>query len=212
MLKCKNINYSVDETKILDGVNFDLKAGEKLIITGASGTGKSTLLNILSGLLKPTSGEVVYDDLDLYNKSQAEIDQFRAQNIGIIFQQFHLIKPFTVMQNLLLAFSFSGAEQNEKRISATLNDLGLAGRENQKAETLSIGQAQRLAVARAVVCKPKWIICDEPTSALDDAICEAMLKLLDEQSKDDSLIIATHDLRVKEYFKKAKQLNLEAVK
>lgn len=211
MLKCKNINYSVDEIKILEGVSFDLKAGEKLIITGASGTGKSTLLHILSGLLEPTGGSITYGNLDLYKKSQAEIDKFRAQNIGVIFQQFHLIKPFTVMQNLLLAFSFSGVEQNQKRISEALNNLGLAGRENQKAETLSIGQSQRLAVARAIICEPKWIFCDEPTSALDDTNCDAMLKLLDEQSKDASLIIATHDARVKKYFKKAKQLNLEAV-
>ena len=210
MLKCEKINYTIKDFKILENISFDLKAGEKLIITGASGTGKSTLLHILSGLLTPTSGSVVYDDANLYQKPQTEIDHFRAQNIGIIFQQFHLVKPFTVMQNLLLAFSFSGVKQNKNKISATLNELGLSGRENQKTETLSLGQAQRLAVARAVVCEPNWIFCDEPTSALDDVNCLAMLKLLDSQSKNASLIIATHDARVKEYFKKAKQLNLEA--
>lgn len=202
MLEVENISYKVDGRLILPPLSFSLNAGEKMLVLGPSGSGKTTLLAILAGLLRPTGGEVRYDDQSLYEQSTAEMDRFRGENMGIIFQSHHLVKPLTVLQNLRLGLSFGGKTAKKTRIEQTLQRLNLSQKAGQKASTLSMGEAQRLAVARAVIGQPKWILCDEPTSALDDANAEATLHLLEEEARDcgASLIVVTHDNRVKSHF------------
>lgn len=202
MLEVKNISYKIKDRHILPPLSFTLNAGEKMLVLGPSGSGKTTLLATLAGLLRPDTGEVSYDNQSLYDQSTAKMDRFRGQKLGIIFQRHHLIKPLTVLQNLQLGLSFGGKEVDEQRIKQTLQRLNLSQKAGQKASTLSMGEAQRLAVARAVIGKPQWILCDEPTSALDDANAEATLHLLQEEARDceASLIVVTHDNRVKSHF------------
>ena len=201
-LKIENISASYDSSTLFTIPSWQVKTGETAIILGPSGCGKSTLLAILAGLQEPNHGTVTYDNVDLYGLSEAERDHFRGKQMGILFQNFHLVKPFTVRQNLLLALRFSGRMIDETHINELLSALNLQTKANQKAGQLSVGEAQRLAVARAVIGKPKWIFCDEPTSSLDDKHTDLMLSLLKEQAAEcqASLVIVTHDKRVRDMF------------
>ena len=202
MLSCEHISYSVQGKRILDDINFTLQSEQHLLILGPSGCGKTTLLSILAGLQKPQSGIVRYREQDIYALNNAAIDRFRGQHLGILFQTFHLVKVLTVRQNLLLAQSLPGKPVDEVRIYDVLNRLGLAEKSHEHAGQLSVGEAQRLAVARAIIGEPAWILCDEPTSALDDHNAQAMLRLLMEEANrcKASLVVVTHDSRVKSYF------------
>ena len=212
MLEIENISFSIKEKNILKPLSFSLESASNMLILGASGSGKTTLLAIIAGLLKPKTGEVRYDHQSLYNKTASQLDHFRGENLGIIFQNHHLIKPLTVMQNLHLGINFTDTKLDEAKAEATLKRLNLESKAQQKASTLSTGEAQRLAVARAVLGKPKWILCDEPTSALDDKNSQAVLELLEEEAQacKASLIIVTHDKRVKSYFSAQQLLELGA--
>ncbi len=212
MLEVDSISYTIAGKAILGSVSFSLKEGETALILGASGTGKTTMLAIIAGLLKPSSGEVHYAKQSLHELSDVELDKFRGQNLGIIFQNHHLIKPLTVLQNLKLGLSFNDKKVEEKKILETLERLNLSSKAHQKAATLSMGEAQRLAVARAIIGQPKWVLCDEPTSALDDANAKVTLDLLQSEAKacDAGLIIVTHDIRVESHFSAKKIIELEA--
>ena len=210
MLTCSNISYKIKDKTIIDNISFDLKSGEHLLILGPSGSGKTTLLCLLAALQEPTSGSVKYDGKDIYKLESEARDQFRGHNLGIIFQNFHLIKSLNVCQNIALASQMLGKKIDEKQINHYLKELGLEDKASQKVSTLSIGQAQRLAVIRSFINKPKCILCDEPTSALDDENTDILLKLLKLEAKKNksSLIIVTHDKRVKSYFEKNNILEL----
>ncbi len=202
-LEVQKLHFAIGGKTILQEFNLSLKSGQACLILGPSGSGKTTLLSILSGLQRPEQGTVCYDDTNLYDLSESQRDQFRGQHIGILFQTFHLIKPLTVRQNLLLAYSMPGKTPDTAHMETVLQRLGLKEKASQKAESLSVGEAQRLALARAIVGKPKWLLCDEPTSSLDDHHAHAMMELLKEevQQTDTSLIVATHDHRVREHIK-----------
>jgi ABC-type lipoprotein export system ATPase subunit len=202
-LEVKNLCYAIGKTSILQGFSLRVPQGDACLILGPSGSGKTTLLSILAGLQSPDSGTVCYDGASLYDLSESERDQFRGQRIGILFQTFHLIKPLTVRQNLLLAYSMPGKTPDAAHVEAVLERLGLKEKAGQNAGTLSVGEAQRLALARAIVGKPTWLLCDEPTSSLDDHNAEAMMRLLKHEAKQvgTSLIVVTHDRRVRQHIK-----------
>lgn len=210
MLECTGVSYKAKGNQILDGVTFTLNPEQHLLILGPSGCGKTTLLSVLAGLQRPDTGAVQYSGTSLYDLSEAERDHFRGNQLGILFQTFHLIKVLTVRQNLLLAQSLPGQPVDESHIYDALSRLGLADKSHQSAADLSVGEAQRLAVARAVIGSPKWILCDEPTSALDDDNAAAMLKLLEEEAArcKASLVVVTHDKRVTAHFDKQHILTL----
>lgn len=182
--------------------NMNCQQGSHWLILGQSGCGKSTLLHLLGGLLKPTGGEVTVKEQDLTKLSTDELDHFRGQNIGIVFQQSHLIKALTVEENLLTAQYLAGAKQDKAAVGALLERLNIGDKSKKKPQQLSLGERQRVSIARALVNNPALILADEPTSSLDDVNCKEVVKLLLEQSKDfnATLIIVTHDGRLKDLF------------
>jgi putative ABC transport system ATP-binding protein len=181
----KEVRHRYGAREVLHLERFEAAQGEKWLVLGPSGSGKSTLLHILAGLLNPTSGTVQV-----------------ARPIGIVPQKLHLIASLDVEQNLLLAQYLAGAKQEPARAAQVLASVGLADRARSRPHQLSHGQAQRVAVARAVMNRPKLLIADEPTSNLDDAQCAAALDLLESQAAEcgATLVIATHDARAKPRF------------
>lgn len=202
MLISENISFSIDGQKLFSNINFKIETGKDLLITGPSGIGKTTLLSILSGLQKPTHGNVLYNDINLYNLAENKIDDFRGKQLGIIFQNFNLINTFTIKQNLQLVNTALDKKDNN-HIYELLQRVGLADKSHIKVSNLSIGEKQRVAVARAFIGKPKWIFCDEPTSSLDDKNTAIIINLIKEESLryKASLVLITHDKRIQKILK-----------
>jgi lipoprotein-releasing system ATP-binding protein len=199
MLEAKKIEFHYNPKQKFDLPDIQLSQGEQLLILGKSGSGKTTILNMLGGLLKPLNGEIKICDTSLYSLKGASLDKFRGKNIGIIFQRPHILEPLTVLENLSIANFFSGTkgDKNEN----LLKELGIFEKRNEKVNTLSEGEAQRLSIARALANSPKVILADEPTASLDDENATNVVKLLKEQAEKYNavLIIVTHDQRVKDH-------------
>lgn len=180
------------------------EAGDALLITGGSGKGKTTLLHLLAGIQKAESGEIMINkqDLDLLNARQ--LDRFRGQQIGIIFQQAHFVASLTVMENIELAARLSGRKVSKEAIQLLLTELDIAAQAHKKPATLSIGQLQRASIARALINQPAVLLADEPTSSLDDENCNKVAALLLRMAglHRSALIIVTHDNRLKQLFKR----------
>jgi putative ABC transport system ATP-binding protein len=166
---------------------------------GPSGSGKTTVLHVLAGILRPTAGSASIAGQDLSALSAAELDRFRGRNIGIVLQRLHLLPSLTVAENVQLAQFLAGLPQDHARVHEVLAGLDLADKAQARPHALSHGQAQRAAIARAVVNRPRLLLADEPTSNLDDARCEQAIDLLLTQAAacGATLVIATHDQRVK---------------
>ena len=199
MFSVHNLNHNYGGVAVLKVDVWQAEQGAHWLILGPSGSGKTTLLHTLAGILKPTSGKVVVADSELTAMKPAEIDHFRGKHIGMVLQRLHLISSLTVLNNLLLAQYMAGEPQDATRAREVLVSLDLADKANAHPHELSHGQAQRVAVARAVVNRPKLLLADEPTSNLDDVRCVQALDLLQAQAKacGATLVIATHDQRIK---------------
>ena len=197
MLICENISFAIDGYKLISDINLKIQPQKDLLITGPSGIGKTSLLSILCGLQKPTQGNVKYNDINLYDMSENKIDDFRGKELGIVFQNFNLINSFTIKQNLDIANTVS-KQNNNDQLYDLLQRVGLAEKSHLQVSKLSVGEKQRLAVARAFIGKPKWIFCDEPTSSLDNKNTDVIINLIKEESLrcKASLILITHDTRV----------------
>lgn len=174
-------------------------AGEAAVLGGVSGSGKTTLLLAVAGLADRLEGEICVDGDDIGQLPGAARDRHRGRHIGLIFQDLHLIAGLSALDNMLLAPFANGARQDRARANALLDRLGIAARTHARAETLSRGEAQRLAIARAMLMEPRLILADEPTASLDDDACAAVLGLLLEATREAgaALVIATHDARVR---------------
>lgn len=178
-------------TQVLKGVNIDIYEGEFVAFLGESGCGKSTLMNIMGGLDKATSGEVLFDGLDLCTLSQKELSEYRRKNIGYIFQSYNLMPNLTAKQNLDLI-----AEQSEEALDSreVLGMVGLSDKANNYPSQLSGGQQQRVSIARAIVKKPRIIMADEPTAALDYATSIEVLSVMEKLiGEGTTLIMVTHN-------------------
>lgn len=199
MLAAKKIEFNYDSGQKFEFPDIQMKEGDELLILGKSGSGKTTILNILGGLLKPLSGEVMIGNTSLYQLKGANLDKFRGKNIGIIFQKPHILAPLTVEENLRLANFF--VDEKGKQNEDLLKELGIFEKRKSKISTLSEGEAQRVSIARALANSPKIILADEPTSSLDDENATIVIKLLQEQARKfhAALIIVTHDQRVKNF-------------
>lgn len=202
MVALHAVSYSYANANPITFKDWEIKAAEQWLLLGDSGSGKSTLLHILTGILVPHHGEVLINETNLYALPDIKRDQFRGQHIGVIFQQAHLMKSFSVKENLMLAQSFAGLKVDHQRIDEVLDSLGMIDKKNSYPNQLSQGQLQRVSIARAVINKPALLVADEPTSSLDDKNTAAVLELLISQSalNQSTLIVATHDKRVKDRF------------
>ena len=209
MFICEDISFDIDGQKLFSNINLNLKPQKDLLITGPSGVGKTTLLSILCGIQKPATGKVTYNNINIYDLAENKIDDFRGKNLGIVFQNFNLINSFTVKQNLEIAASAID-KQNSNLFFDLLDRVGLADKSHLKVLNLSIGEKQRLAVARAFVGEPQWIFCDEPTSSLDDKNANIIANLIKEESSrcKASLVLITHDSRIQTLINFSKILRL----
>ncbi|MCL4170330.1 UNVERIFIED_CONTAM: hypothetical protein GTU68_051525, partial [Idotea baltica] len=176
---------------------------ESLLILGKSGIGKTTLLHLLAGLLKPASGTLVVDNVDITALSHSQLDKFRGQHIGLVFQKNHAVKSLNVLDNLKARLFFSKKSINHTIIDSLLEQLHLTETKKKRITELSEGQLQRLGIAMAVVHNPQVILADEPTSSLDGENCMAVLRLLQQQAEKNraNLVVITHDNRIKSAFK-----------
>ena len=199
MFAVENLRHAYGGTEVLGVSEWRAEQGAQWLVIGPSGSGKTTLLHILAGILRPVSGIVAVAGQDLTALGARGLDRFRGQHIGIVLQRLHLIPSLPVMDNLLLAQYLAGLPQDRARAAEVLGALDLAGKEAAYPYELSFGQAQRVAVARAVVNRPRLVLADEPTSNLDDARCFQALDLLQAMAKacDATLVIATHDQRIR---------------
>ena len=209
MLKCENVAFDIDGQKLFSNINLNLRPQKDLLITGPSGVGKTTLLSILCGIQKPIAGKVIYNNIDLYSLTESNVDEFRGKNLGVVFQNFNLINTFTVKQNLEIAVSAIDTKTSIPFFNL-LDRVGLANKSHIKVANLSIGEKQRLAVARAFVGDPKWVFCDEPTSSLDDKNADIIANLIKDESLrcKASLVLITHHNRIQSLIKFSKILKL----
>ena len=202
MISTKNItfSYSKEQTFILPDLHCD--AGSTILITGDSGKGKTTYLHILGGLLRPKTGSILIDTTDIITLSERQNDAFRGKNIGIVFQKSHFVSALTVLENLEMASWLATGKKNSVRAKKLLEQLDIVNQSNKLPSQLSIGQQQRVSIARALMNEPKVLLADEPTSSLDDKNAEKVISLLTTLSKEykAALIIVTHDSRIKEKF------------
>ena len=186
----------------LEVARLALDSGAHACVVGRSGSGKTTLLNVLAGVLVPSIGRVQVGDTELSTLSEPERDVLRARSIGCVFQTFNLLEQLSALENLTLAQRFAGiaAEPARRRALELLEQLGIADRESARPSELSLGEQQRLAIARAVSKGPGLVLADEPTASLDDDSARAALDLLLACQGSSTLVIATHDARVIERF------------
>ena len=199
LIKCKNIKLSLDSAAgtvdILRGISLDIHEGERLSIVGPSGSGKTTLLMILSGLQNPTSGSINVAGKSLTSLDEDDLAIFRRDNIGIVFQNFHLIATMTALENVAIPLEFAGHAQAFDTAKQVLESVGLGHRLTHYPGQLSGGEQQRVALARALAPAPKLILADEPTGNLDGETGETIIKLLFDLSKKQgtTLLLVTHD-------------------
>lgn len=215
MIKTQQLSYLYPQSDAASATlhfpNVDLEQGDVLVLRGNSGSGKSTWLALLAGLLTPQQGELSVAGQRLNGLSNTARDAWRANNLGFLPQKLHLSEALTVAENLQLAYFAAGLPLNsaaKTHIESTLMALGVAAFANRKPSTLSGGQAQRVALARAVLLNPRIILADEPTASLDDEAASAALALLQASAArcNATLVIATHDFRVSQQLKTAKTL------
>ena len=193
----KRYTRGKDTVHALDGIDLTIGDGDRLVIQGPTGGGKSTLLQMLGGLDRPTSGEVVLDGTDLAELSEARLTKVRSENIGFVFQSFNLIPTLTAQENVETALVPLGIKVKERRELAAdaLKSVGLGERISHLPGEMSGGQQQRVAIARAVVKKPKVLLADEPTGNLDEGMRDEIMDVLERLWKEHGLtfIMVTHD-------------------
>ena len=197
--------YRMGEEKVvaLDDVSLSIYKGEIVCFLGTSGSGKSTFLNMVAGLEKPTRGEIWIGDIPVHKLDEEHVTLFRQKNIGFIFQAYHLLPMLTALENVSLPLIFRGVEKKERERQAKemMKAVGLEGYEKRKPTQMSGGQQQRVGIARALVGSPKIIFADEPTGNLDTNTTKEVMTLIVDQVKShgQTLILVTHDRTIANY-------------
>jgi len=186
-------SYNLDRSPVIDGVNIEVEKGELIVLIGRSGCGKTTLLNLIAGLDRPTSGEIVIDGTNLTKMSEDELARFRLLNIGFVFQDYNLIQDLTILENVELPLKLAQTK-NLQRARELLEEFDITKLSGEKANTVSGGEAQRAAIARAIANNPKVLLADEPTGNLDE---ENEVNVMNYFKKIQSefgmtIIVATH--------------------
>ena len=208
VLSSVGLSYQYPQGVKLAFPDIHIQKNQHSLLLGDSGTGKTTLLHLLSGLSKPTTGEVHLMNQSLYTMRGAALDAFRAKNLGFIFQEAHLLRNLTVTENIKLAQYLAKNPVDEQAIADLLDQLQLNDKAHVLPNQLSRGQKQRVAIARAVINRPGLLLADEPTASLDDKNTDLVLQLLFNIANNygSSLLIATHDKRIKDQFTNSYQL------
>lgn len=206
-VSCKGVTkeFGVNGTKTiaLRGVDLDINDGQLTLLVGPSGCGKTTLISIVAGLLNPTQGEVVVLGNDLSKLSGRQLVDFRAKNIGFVFQQYNLLPALTAAENVAVPLIINGISRTVAipKAKALLETVGLAPRANSFPSQLSGGEQQRVAIARALINEPRLLVCDEPTSALDAKSGQTVMELIKRVAVQPgrAVIVVTHDSRVYDF-------------
>lgn len=197
--------YRMGEEKVvaLDDISLDINRGEVVCFLGKSGSGKSTFLNMVAGLEKPTKGEILIGGVPLQKLNEEQVTMFRQKNIGFIFQSYNLLPMLTTIENVSYPLILRGMDKKERiqRSLKAIEEVGLKGYENRKPSQMSGGQQQRVGIARALVVEPKIIFADEPTGNLDTRTTDVIMKIILDKvkSQKQTLIIVTHDETIAGY-------------
>ncbi len=214
IIKLENINkfYKVGENSlhVLKDINLTVERGEFIAILGASGSGKSTLMNIIGCMDNSDDGEYFLEDIQIHKCGDDELGKVRNENIGFIFQKYHLIPQYTVIQNVMMPLLIRGMSRREatEKAREILESIGLGDRMDHKPNELSGGQQQRVAIARALVTKPALLLADEPTGALDSNTGKEILQLFKELNEiGNTIIMITHDTNVANHSKRVLYLD-----
>lgn len=204
MIKLKNIikkyTNGSEELVALNGINIEIEKGDFVAIMGASGSGKTTLLNIVGCMDTATDGEYLFDDISVHNLTQSEKDEFRKNHIGFIFQNFALLKDYTVKENIEVPLRAKGIKKKERdsMTKEILKRVDLSEYEKSLPTKISGGQQQRVAIARALVCGASLILADEPTGALDSKTGQEIMNLLIKMNSEENktILLVTHDEKI----------------
>jgi len=202
MLRTQSLFFAYNAQTEFRFPDIALDTGDNLLVLGESGIGKTTLLHLMAGLLSPNSGKVELNGTVLHELPVAQLDRFRGEHIGLVYQRPHFIAALTLEENLALVQYLAGKPQDKKRIREVLDSLGIAHKLREKSHSLSQGEQQRAAIALAVINRPQLILADEPTASLDNKNCAKVAALFQEQASATGaqLIIITHDERLKDQF------------
>lgn len=214
MLELKAVKKSFDEPggsrlHVLDIPVYRLELGEQAVLIGRSGCGKTTLLHVIAGISRPDGGEVRIGGLDITRLHEAGVDRFRAENIGYVFQTFNLMPGFTALENVQLGMTFARGRRDSQRAVALLERVGLGHRLHHKPAAMSVGEQQRVAVARALANHPKLLLADEPTANVDPANQQQIVDLIRNTCREEqvSLLMVTHATEVSEQFERVDRLD-----
>ena len=213
MLEIQNVRKSYrepngEQLQILDIERFSLDPGEQVVLRGRSGCGKTTLLNCIAGLTTVDSGTITINGHSIGALPEAARDRFRACYLGFVFQTFNLLQGFSAIENVLLGMTFTGQSPNYQRAEQLLSEVGLEHRLTHKPSALSVGEQQRVAVARALANQPKLLLADEPTANVDPAHQQQVVDLLREACKRENIamLLVTHSPEVSDQFERVEQL------
>jgi putative ABC transport system ATP-binding protein len=201
---CRYYRMGGEVIRAVDGISLTLERGEFVALLGQSGSGKSTLLNLLAGLDRPTLGSVIVGDRDLAKMSLDDLSRYRRNDVGMVFQAFHLIPSMTITENVELPMRFAEVDRSERaqRVRQSLQEVGLGHRLGHRPSELSGGEQQRVSLARALVNRPQLLLADEPTGNLDSRTGEDILNLIRDLSlsRGMTVVMVTHERALAERF------------
>ena len=204
MVSIKNLHFSYNESTEFQFPDMNCSASETLLITGNSGKGKTTLLHLVGGLLRAKSGEVSIDGKNISVLSEKELDNFRGKNIGLVLQQSHFVASLNVLENVVLASWLATGKKATEKAKSLLKELDLEDQQHKLPSSLSMGQQQRVSIARALANKPPVILADEPTAPLDSERALGVMGILNQMASQyqTAIIVVTHDEKIIPLFKR----------